>query len=103
MRTAIELFQSSPAFVAKHYEELLNNPAFDAACSTALASFVESLPGSAADPSKAWDSYLQILGARAVLEKLSQLHLKPEEPRSEPMAWVRPKQAVKPQLNPKGP
>lgn len=89
MRTATELFQASSAF--KDYQSFLDHPAFEAACAVALASFVESLPGSAAEPSKAWDSYLQILGARAVLERLSQLHLKPEAPKPEPSAWQYPK------------
>lgn len=91
MRTAKELFQSSFVFTAKHYEAMLNNPAFEPACAAALASFVESLPASAADPSKAWDSYLQILGARAVLETLSQLHLTNDPPKPEPAAWRYPK------------
>lgn len=95
MRTAQELFQASPAFSAKHYEALLNNPAFEFACAAALASFIESLPSSAAEPSKAWDSYLQILGARAALLKLSQLHLTDDQPKPEPPAWKYPK--------PKGP
>ncbi len=89
MRTAKELFQASPAF--KDYPSLLDNPAFEATCSAALASFVESLPGSAAEPSKAWDSYLQILGARAVLQHLSRLHEKPEPTKPDPIAWQRPK------------
>ena len=45
---------------------------------------IESLPPGAADPSKAWDAYLQILGARKVLDLLGRLHepdeaLKPEK------------------------
>jgi hypothetical protein len=89
MRTSKELFQASPAF--GHYEALLNNPAFESACGAAMADFVESLPGSAAEPSKAWDSYLQILGARAVLEKLSQLHTRNETTKPEPPSWQYPK------------
>lgn len=91
MRTAKELFQASPAFTAKHYDGLLTNVAFEPACAAALASFVESLPGSSTDPSKAWDSYLQILGARAVLQTLSQLHLNDQQPKPEPPAWKYPK------------
>lgn len=87
MRTAKELFQDSSAFKSKQYSDLLNNPAFELACSSALASFVESLPNSAAEPSKAWDSYLQILGARAVLHQLGQLHINDEESRPEPLAF----------------
>ncbi len=89
MRTAKELFQASPAF--KDYESLLNNPAFEPACAAALASFLESLPRSAAEPSKAWDCHLQHIGARAALEHLSQLAQKPEPPKPDPIAWQRPK------------
>jgi hypothetical protein len=72
MRTSKALFQASPVF--KEFNALLTNPAFESACKTALTSFVESLPESTAEPSKSWDSYCQILGARRVLEILSQLH-----------------------------
>ncbi len=89
MRTARQLFQDSPAF--KSYAELLENPAFEPACHAALGDVVESLPGNAAEPSRAWDSYLQILGARAVLMKLSQLHLKDTAPAPDPTAWKYPK------------
>lgn len=53
---------------------MLANPAFEPACNAALTSFIEGLPGSAAEPGKAWDSYCQILGAKKVLEILSTLH-----------------------------
>ncbi len=89
MRTARQLFQDSTVF--KSYAGLLDNPAFEQACHAALADLVESLPGSAAEPSKAWDSYLQILGARSVLLKLSQLHLKDSAPKPDPIAWQYPK------------
>lgn len=72
MKSAKLLFQATPVF--KDYTALLNNPAFETACSVALASFIENLPQSSADPSKAWDSYLQIVGARRVLEVLGTLH-----------------------------
>ncbi len=85
MRTARQLFQDSPAF--KTYPAMLDNAAFEPACHAALGDLVESLPGSAGEPSKAWDSYLQILGARSVLQKLGQLHLKDAPPTPEPPAW----------------
>jgi hypothetical protein len=77
MRTAKELFRASPAFA--NFQKLLADPAFEPACHAALAALVESLPPSAADPSKAWDAYLQILGARRVLDIFSRLH-EPDEP-----------------------
>lgn len=91
MRSALELFQSSPAFTSKQYADLLNNPAFEPACAAALAVFLESLPRTVADPSKSWDCHLQHVGARSVLETLSQLHLKPEAGKPEPPAWRYPK------------
>lgn len=72
MRTSKQLFQASPVF--RDFNALLTNPAFETACNAAILGLIESLPGSAAEPSKAWDSYLQILGARRVLEILSTLH-----------------------------
>lgn len=89
MRTPQELFQASPVF--KDYEAILNNPAFDYACSTALAAFMEGLSRNPTDPSKSWDCYLQYLGAKAVLDQLSQLNLKPEQPKPAPYQWHRPK------------
>lgn len=89
MRTALELFQASPAF--KEYPSFLDHPAFEGACAAALAVFLESLPRSAADPSKAWDCHLQHIGARAALEQLSQLHIKPEKPNPSPPPWDYPK------------
>lgn len=91
MRSAKQLFQASPAFVGKHYEALLSNVAFESACAAALAEFVDSLPASAAEPSRAWDCYLQILGARAVLEKLATLHVNDDQSKPEPAPWQYPK------------
>ncbi len=92
MKSAKELFQASPAFIA--YKEILNNAGFEPACHAALSDFVESLPANAGDPSKAWDCYLQIVGARAVLERLSRLHELPEKNRPDPwptLHYDRPK------------
>lgn len=72
MRTAKETFRDSTAF--KDYQTILASPAFEPACIAALADYIESLPKETSEPSKSWDCYLKILGARAVLEKLSQLH-----------------------------
>jgi len=72
MRTSKQLFQSSPAF--KEFQAMLASPAFEPACNAAILGLIESLPATAADPSKSWDCYLQIVGARRVLEILSQLH-----------------------------
>lgn len=62
---------------------MLASPAFEPACNAALLGLIESLPANAADPSRAWDCYLQIVGARAVLHKLSELHLPEEEAKRE--------------------
>lgn len=85
MRNAKKLFQSSSVF--KDFTAILSNPAFEAACGAALMDMIESLPASVSDPSKAWDCYGQIVGARLVLEKLSQLHVPDHEPKPEPPAW----------------
>jgi len=77
MKSAKSLFQATPVF--KDYAGLLNNPAFETARHAALSSFSESLPQTSADPSKAWDSYLQIVGARRALEILGTLHEPDEE------------------------
>lgn len=81
MRTAKELFRASSAF--KDFQVMLASPAFEPACNAALLTLIESLPANAADPSKAWDCYLQIVGARAVLQKLSELHLSDESAKRE--------------------
>ena len=81
MRTAKELFRASSTFA--EFQKMLASPAFEPACHVALETLVESLPASAADPSKAWDCYLQILGARRVLDILSRLH-EPEGQLREP-------------------
>ena len=78
MRTSKELFQSSHAF--NNFKDILTNRAFEPACSAALLGLIESLPAHSADPSKAWDAYLQIVGARRVLQIFSELHVK-DEPR----------------------
>lgn len=72
MRTSKALFQSSPAF--KGYQDIVANPAFESSCHAAIMGLIESLPTTAADPSKSWDCYLQIVGARNVLDHLSRLH-----------------------------
>jgi len=82
MRTSKELFQSSPAFA--DFSQILTNRAFEPACSAALLGLIESLPAHSADPSKAWDAYLQIVGARRVLEILSELHVKDEPSKAVP-------------------
>ena len=89
MTTAKKLFQSSPAF--KDFQKLLEHPAFEAACHAALQDLIESMPRAGFDVSKGWDSYSQILGARLVLERLSQLHIPEEQPTPEPIQWHRPK------------
>ena len=81
MRTSKELFRTSPAF--KDFQTMLSSPAFEPACNAALVGLMESLP-TAADPSKAWDSYLQIVGARKVLEIFSRLHEPETQQKSEP-------------------
>lgn len=83
MRTSKELFQSSPQF--KDFQAILANPAFEASCNAALMGMIESLPSEAADASRAWDSYLQILGARKFIYMLSQLHVPDEKPSE--MKW----------------
>jgi hypothetical protein len=82
MRTAKQLFVASPAFA--DFQKLLASPSFEPACLAALLTLVETLPASAADPSRAWDAYLQILGARRVLEILSTLHTPDEAPHAPP-------------------
>lgn len=89
MITAKQLFQTSPQF--KDFQTLLASPAFEPACNAALLDLIESMPMSVGDPSKAWDCYGQIVGARLVLAKLSQLHLRDEELKPEPPAWKYPK------------
>jgi len=79
MRTSKELFQASQAF--NDFKDILTNRAFEPACSAALLGLIESMPAHSADPSKAWDAYLQIVGARRVLGILSELHVKDELPR----------------------
>lgn len=82
MITAKKLLHGRPEY--KAYPSLLSNEAFEPACHAALMELVESLPPGAADPSKAWDSYLQIVGARKVLDLLGRLH--------EPDATPKPEQ-----------
>jgi len=89
MISAKKLFQSSPAF--KDFAKLLEHPSFESACHAALQDMIESMPRSGFDVSKGWDSYSQILGARTVLEKLSQLHIPEEQFKPEPPAWKYPK------------
>lgn len=96
MRTAKTLFQSSPAY--KDFQAILTNPAFEPACHAAIASLVENLPGSATEPTKAWDSYLKILGAREVLEIFSRLHEPDKEPKQTP--WPALKYEAKPNYRP---
>lgn len=72
MRTAKQTFRDSAAF--KDYQAIVASPAFEPACSAALADYIESLPKETSEPSKSWDCYLKILGARAVLDTLSRLH-----------------------------
>lgn len=83
MRTAKVLFQGSSQ--SSEFQKLVAAPSFEVACHAALATLVESLPVGVADPSKSWDAYLQIIGARRVLEILSHLH-EPDEP-SKPTEW----------------
>ena len=78
---------------------MLASPAFEPACNAAILGLVESLPESAAEPSKAWDSYLQIIGARHVLEILSRLHEPDTTPT--PQKWPSLKyDAAKPTTRP---
>lgn len=84
MRTAKELFRSSPDF--KGYQEIIANAAFESACNAALLVMIEDLPKHTGAPSDSWDAHCQIVGARKVLEKLSELHLK-----DEPEKIVKPK------------
>jgi hypothetical protein len=82
MRTSKDLFQTSPAF--RDFQALRASAAFEPACNAAILGLIESLP-TAADPAKAWDCYLQIVGARKAFEILSRLH-EPDEERK-PEAW----------------
>lgn len=77
MRAAKELFQSSPEF--KNFQAIVASTAFEPACNAALLCLIEELPEKTADPSKAWDCYLQIVGARRFIDMLSQLHVPPEK------------------------
>lgn len=83
MRSSKQLFQSSKDF--KGYQEIIANPAFESACNAALMAMIEELPQKTTAPSESWDCHCQIVGARNVLEKLSQLHEKDDE-----MKIVRP-------------
>lgn len=77
MITSKALFQSSPAFA--EFKTFRASAAWESACNAALMGLVEALPSQATEPSKSWDCYLQILGARAVLDIFSRLH-EPDEP-----------------------
>lgn len=57
---------------------MIASPSFEPSCNAALLAMIEELPA-AADVARTWDAYLQIVGARRVLEKLSELHLKDEQ------------------------
>lgn len=81
MTTAKQLLKQRQEF--KAYPSLLSNEAFEPACHAALMGLVESLPPGATDPSKAWDAYLQIVGARKVLDLLGRLHEDDEVPKPE--------------------
>lgn len=85
VRTAKSLFQASTGF--GDFKVFRASVGFETTLNAALLSFVESLPENAADPSKAWDCYLQIVGARRVLETLSRLHEPDTESKPEPAAW----------------
>jgi hypothetical protein len=78
MRTAKELFRASPHFAG--FQKLLTDPAFEPAVKAALTAYVESLPAGALDPSRSWDSWLRVTGAREVLDVLSTLHTPDEAP-----------------------
>lgn len=82
MRTAKQLFQASPLFAG--FQKLLADPSFEPAVKVALTAYVESLPGGAPDPSRAWDSWLRVTGAREVLELLANLHTPDEAPHAPP-------------------
>jgi hypothetical protein len=79
MRTARELFQATPNFA--HYQTFLASAGFDAACHAALNELVCDLPLNVTDPSRSWDNYLLILGARKFIEKFSQLNWPATEPK----------------------
>lgn len=66
------------------WQKVIASPAFELACQAALAVFIESLPPGAPDPSRSWDSWLQVTVARRVLDTLSRLHEPDEPPRREP-------------------
>lgn len=76
------MFQSSPAF--RDFQQMLANPAFELACNAALMTFIEGLPQHTSAPTDAWDCHCQIVGAKKVLEKLSELHIKDESLKREP-------------------
>lgn len=85
IRSPKELFHASQYI--SPWKDIINgttSSAFEHACQTALAELVRSLPESSPDPSRAWDSYLQILGARKVIEILSSLHEPAEKPKPIP-------------------
>ena len=81
MKSSKTVFQESAHYLS--FRAILENPSFEPACQAAILGLMESLPESSADPSKAWDSYLQLVGARRVLETLSRLHEPDEKPTQE--------------------
>lgn len=81
MKNSKELFQTSPAF--QGFKSMRESTAFEPACNAAIMGLIESMPTSA-DPAKAWDSWLQILGARKAFEILSNLHVPETQERPTP-------------------
>lgn len=77
MRSAKDLFQSSPAY--KDYQQMIASPAFEPACNAALLAMIEDMPQAVSEPSKSWDAHCQIVGARNLIQKLSELHVPDNE------------------------
>jgi hypothetical protein len=88
MKTPKELFQATPYF--RDFQALIANASFEPACQAALAEMISNLPSQVPDLARGWDSYLQILGARAFIDQLSRLHEPPEKPRRTPWPELKP-------------
>lgn len=75
------------AFIASGHrvklEELVQTPAFEAACHYALLTLMDEAPEKFRDMSDSWQSGVYMAGARRVIELLSTLH-KAEKPPEKP-------------------
>ena len=81
IRSPKEIFQSSPHIVA--WSDFVNKQpaAFESGCHTAMQELLNDLPVDSPDPSRSWDKYNQLAGARKLVEILSRLH-EPNKPPS---------------------